>query len=96
MLDWILNTPLELHDKNKEKEAFLLIHGNIYIYIYIYKYIHIYIHTYIYICIFEKYINNNNQLSLHGVSWVLPKLQMTIQSIQYYFTSKNEIKTYSS
>ena len=46
MLDWILNTPLELHEKNKEKEAFLLIHGNIYIYIYIN--IYIYIHTYIY------------------------------------------------
>ena len=29
--------------------------------------------------IFVKDINNNNQLSLHGVSWVLPNLQMTIQ-----------------
>ena len=25
-----------------------------------------------------KDINNNNQLSLHGVSWVLPNLQMNI------------------
>ena len=33
--------------------------------------------------IFVNDINNNNQLSLHGVSWVLPNLQMTIQ---YYFT----------
>ena len=35
-------------------------------------------------------INNNNQLSLHGVSWVLPNLQITIQS---YLTCKNKIKT---
>ena len=33
--------------------------------------------------------NNNNQSSLHGVSWVLPNLQMTIQ---YYLTYKNRIK----
>ena len=29
--------------------------------------------------IFVKDINSNNQLSLHGASWVLPNLQMTIQ-----------------
>ena len=28
MFDWILSTPLDLHEKNKEKEAFLLIRGN--------------------------------------------------------------------
>ena len=28
MFDWILNTPLELHEKNKEKQVFLLIHAN--------------------------------------------------------------------
>ena len=44
--------------------------------------------------IFAKDINNNNQLSLHGVSWVLPKLQITIQFMQYHFTCKNKIKTY--
>ena len=42
---------------------------------------------YIYIYIFVKDINKNNQLSLHGVSWVLPNLQMTIQ---YYFPCKNK------
>ena len=26
MFNWVLNTPLELHEKNKEKQAFLLIH----------------------------------------------------------------------
>ena len=40
--------------------------------------------------IFVKDINNNNQLSLHCASWVLPNLQMTIQ---YYFTCKNKINT---
>ena len=40
--------------------------------------------------IFVTDINNNNQLSFHGVSWVLPNLQMTIQ---YYLTCKNKIKT---
>ena len=31
--------------------------------------------------IFVKDINNNNkQLSLHGVSWILPSLQITIQN----------------
>ena len=43
---------------------------------------------YIYILVMD--INNSNQLSLHGVSWVLPNLQMTIQ---YYLTCKNKIKT---
>ena len=38
---------------------------------------------YIWACIFVTDINNNNQLSLHGVSRVLPNLQMTIQ---LYFT----------
>ena len=28
MFDWILHTPLELHEKNKKKKAFLLIYGN--------------------------------------------------------------------
>ena len=28
MFDWILSTPLDLHEKNKEKEAFLLIRRN--------------------------------------------------------------------
>ena len=28
MFDWILDTYLELHEKNKEKQAFLLIHAN--------------------------------------------------------------------
>ena len=28
MFDWILNTPLELHEQNKEKQAFLLIYAN--------------------------------------------------------------------
>ena len=37
--------------------------------------------------IFVTDINNNNQLSFHGVSWVLPNLQMTIQ---YYLTCKNK------
>ena len=40
--------------------------------------------------IFEKDINNNNQLLLVGVSWILPNLQMTIK---YYLTCKNTIKT---
>ena len=40
--------------------------------------------------IFVKDVNSNNQLSLRGVSWVLPNLQMTIQ---YYLTCKNKIKT---
>ena len=35
-------------------------------------------------------INDNNHLSLHGVSWVLRNLQMTIQ---YYLTCRNKIKT---
>ena len=43
---------------------------------------------YIYILVMD--INNSNQLSLHGVSWVLPNLQMTIQ---YYLTCKSKIKT---
>ena len=42
--------------------------------------------------IFVKDINSNNQLSLHGVSWVLFNLQITIQ---YFLTCKNKIKTYS-
>ena len=42
--------------------------------------------------VFVKDINNSNQLSLHGVSWVLPNLQMTIQ---YYFICKYKIKTHS-
>ena len=37
--------------------------------------------------IFVKDVNSNNQLSLRGVSWVLPNLQMTIQ---YYLTCKNK------
>ena len=32
--------------------------------------------------IFVKDMNNKNQLSLHGVLWVLPNLLMTIQ---YYY-----------
>ena len=62
MFDWILNTPLELHEKNKEKYkyyTFILLHIYIYIYIYIhiyiyiyYLYIYIYIHLYIYIYIY--------------------------------------------
>ena len=28
MFDWILNMPLETYEKNKEKQAFLLIHAN--------------------------------------------------------------------
>ena len=41
-------------------------------YIYtLYIYIYIYIHTYTH---FTKDINNNNQLSLYSVSWVLPNL----------------------
>ena len=44
MLEWILNTPLELHEKNKEKQAFLLIHANtLLLFYYIYIYIYIYI-----------------------------------------------------
>ena len=26
IFDWVLNTPLEIHGKNKEKQSFLLIH----------------------------------------------------------------------
>ena len=37
--------------------------------------------------------NNNNKFSLHGVSWVLTNLQM---SLQYYFTRVNKITTHSS
>ena len=28
MLDWILNSPVELHEKNKEKQEFLLFYAN--------------------------------------------------------------------
>ena len=31
MFDWILNTPPELHEKNKEKQAFLLIYANTFV-----------------------------------------------------------------
>ena len=59
--------------------------------IYTYTYIYIYIFIYIYIYIFVMDINNNNnQLTLHGVSWVLPNLQM---AIQYYLTCKNKTTT---
>ena len=40
--------------------------------------------------IFVMDINNSKQLSLHGVSWVLPNLQMTVK---YYLTWKNKVKT---
>ena len=43
--------------------------------------------------IFVEGIINNNQLSLHGVSRVLPNLQM---AVQYYFTCKNKMETYGS
>ena len=60
MFDWILNTPLELHEKNKEKYkyyTFILLHIYIYIYIYIHIYIYIYylyiyLYTFIYIYIY--------------------------------------------
>ena len=51
--------------------------------LYIYTIYILYIYTiYIILYIFVKDVNNNNQLSLRGVSWVLPNLQMT--TIQYY------------
>ena len=40
--------------------------------------------------IFVKDISNSNKFSVHGVSWVLPNLQMTLHN---YFTSKNKINT---
>ena len=72
---------------------------NIYIYIYIYIYIWFKLPTLSSKVlnvtnrtnIFVMYINNNNQLSLHGVSWVLPNIQMTIQyyliHVQYNTTT---------
>ena len=72
MFDWILKTPLELHVKNKEKQAFLLIHANalllfyyiyhIYIYIYIkYIYIHIYV-LFIYHFLYSDSIKSKRSL----------------------------------
>ena len=46
MFDWILNTPLELYEKNKEKQAFLLAHANTSILLHTYIYIYIYIYIY--------------------------------------------------
>ena len=67
----------------------IYIYTYIHIHIYIYTYIHTYtIYTYIHISIFRSIylsISLYNHLSLHGVSLVLPNLQMTIQ---YYFTCK--------
>ena len=37
MFNWVLNTPLELHEKNKEKQAFLLIHCTTYTYHFLYS-----------------------------------------------------------
>ena len=79
-----------------------------YIYIHIYIYIYIYIYSTSFklstlstkvlivtnrVKIFVEGIINNNQLSLHGVSRVLPNLQM---AVQYYFTCKNKMKTHGS
>ena len=57
--DWILNTALKSHGKNKEEQAFLLIDANTFLLPHIYIYIYIYIDTYMFFIMIVLNVKEN-------------------------------------